>query len=843
MRCPMGMRFSPILLLCVACSISPTREAAQSGDGGMETRASVVASESVVPKQTGHFYSHNVSKPRERQRLELDEFHVSIETSPGTIRTRIDAIIRNPSKSQRQARIRVPIPANAAVTEAVLYVEGKPMRGAFLEANRAEKVYKSYTQRRRDPLLAVWDGPDGVDLQIFPVEGKQTRRFQLEWVEPRVEGETHQLPVLARGTKAIHAQGDVVVDGIVVKPHKGAIALHAASNSLISGRRPGGAMGYVLALGQRPSESALVIVAETSARMTLERRAQQRKKIEALLATLPSTTSVSLLSADWLTKAIVVDMRPTQAIAALPRLDEIISAGSFDVGHTFAEASELAKKVGAQSLVFFGEGQSGFRYDAYQTSTEALQSVGLALFAISSGAVSPEIRLMTAKTNGRVASGVNEELLVLLRGHGVPPEIAGVERWAVLNGASSQPVWAGRFLGGSPDQSKVGATADLAALWARSQVNARGHVNESSVLTPTTSILALESDTEYTRWGIPVPVAIADDESPRKGKIAVQSNAPEPKLARSQTIDRVRSAGILGINSQVPGGQFARLSDLDVYGGLLGQSPGGMAGGWGYGVSGVGAGGGGTGWGTIGAGNYGMIGQGSGRGYVRGPRVAIGKATIRGGLDKSIVRRYVRRKLARIRFCFETELIVTPTLGGTIVVDFQISPLGSVQVAKAVGMGNRKVETCVSSVIASIKFPNPKGAGMVDVQYPFTFSADNTAPSEEPLALALAAYETLDKRTRVHEISKQLGVDFKSEAMLAWWILKEKVQANSMPFEGVMLAAKLLHAAGDTWNSRRVFSQVSRGLWGTTRGHLRSMGFTADIQRLTAQQHYVGQWR
>lgn len=795
-----------------------------------------MASESVVPKQTGHFYSHNVSKPRERQRLELDEFHVSIETSPGTIRTRIDAIIRNPSKSQRQARIRVPIPANAAVTEAVLYVEGKPMRGAFLEANRAEKVYKSYTQRRRDPLLAVWDGPDGVDLQIFPVEGKQTRRFQLEWVEPRLSGEKkYQLPVLARGTKAIHAQGDVVVDGIVIKPHKGAIALHAASNSLISGRRPGGAMGYVLAQGQRPSESAIVIVAETSARMTLERRVQQRKNIEALLAMLPSTTSVSLLSADWLTKAIVVDMSPTQAMAALPRLDEIISAGSLDLGHTFAEASELAKKVGAQSLVFFGEGQSGFRYDAFRTSSESLQSDGLALFAISSGAVSAGVRRMAAKTNGRVASVVDPGLLVLLRGYGAPPEIAGVERWAVLNAASSQPVWAGRFVGGSPDQSKVGATADLTALWARSQVSVRGHVNESSVLTPTTSILALESDAEYTRWGIPVPAAIAGDESPRKGKIAVQSTAPEPQLARNQAIDRVRSAGILGVSSQSPGAQFASLSDDDVYGGLLGQSPGEMAGGWGYGVSGVGAGGG-TGWGTIGGGNYGMVGQGSRRGYVRGPRVAIGKATIRGGLDKSIVRRYVRRKLARIRFCFETELIVTPTLGGTIVVDFQISPLGSVQVAKAVGMGNRKVETCVSSVIASIKFPNPKGAGMVDVQYPFTFSADNTAPSEEPLALALAAYETLDKRTRVHEISKQLGVDFKSEAMLAWWILKEKVQANSMPFEGVMLAAKLLHAAGDTWNSRRVYSQVSRGLLGTTGEQLSSMGFTADIQRLTALQ-------
>ena len=449
---------------------------------------------------------------------------------------------------------------------------------------------------------------------------------------------------------------------------------------------------------------------------------------------------------------------------------------------------------------------------------------------------------MATKTNGRVASVVDQELLVLLRGYGAPPEIAGVEGWAVLNAASSQPVWAGRFLGGSPSQSKVGATADLAALWARSQVHARGYGNEASILTPTTSILALESDAEYTRWGIPIPAAIAAETPPRKGYVAMQSKTSEPQLARAQAIETARSAGVLGVGSQTPGGQFASLSDRDVYGGLMGQSSGEMAGGWGYGVSGVGpGGGGGTGWGTIGTGNYGTIGHGTGTGYGRVrsrsvPRVVMGKSTVRGDLDTNIVRRYVRRKLARIRHCYEKELLVTPTLAGTVVVQFQISPVGLVQGAKASGMGNRNVETCFVSAIASIQFPKPKGGGFVNVRYPFTFSAEKTASTEvtEPLALALAAYKTLGKRTRARELSKRLGVDFASEAMLAWWILKEKGPANSMPVEGVVLAATLLNSAGDTWNSRRVFSQVSRGLPSTMGAHLRGVGFTADQQRLTA---------
>ena len=116
-----------------------------------------------------------------------------------------------------------------------------------------------------------------------------------------------------------------------------------------------------------------------------------------------------------------------------------------------------------------------------------------------------------------------------------------------------------------------------------------------------------------------------------------------------------------------------------------------MAGGWGYGVKGVGPGGGGTGWGTIGTGRYGLIGHGSGtgsgygsgsgRGGMRGrhasaPSIHIGNASATGDLDKNIIRRYIRRKLPQIRYCYEKQLLVKPNIQGTVVTQFQISPNG-----------------------------------------------------------------------------------------------------------------------------------------------------------------------
>ena len=38
-------------------------------------------------------------------------------------------------------------------------------------------------------------------------------------------------------------------------------------------------------------------------------------------------------------------------------------------------------------------------------------------------------------------------------------------------------------------------------------------------------------------------------------------------------------------------------------------------------------------------------------------------------------------------------------------------------------LGSREVEDCVIRVIKSIEFPIPKGAGVVQVTYPFRFSA------------------------------------------------------------------------------------------------------------------------
>ena len=75
----------------------------------------------------------------------------------------------------------------------------------------------------------------------------------------------------------------------------------------------------------------------------------------------------------------------------------------------------------------------------------------------------------------------------------------------------------------------------------------------------------------------------------------------------------------------------------------------------------------------------------------------------------------------RVSPAFGPLVMRIPSLTGTVVTQFQISPQGVVQGATAAGMGDKGVEDCVAEAIRSIQFPKPKGGGFVNVRYPFIF--------------------------------------------------------------------------------------------------------------------------
>jgi hypothetical protein len=96
---------------------------------------------------------------------------------------------------------------------------------------------------------------------------------------------------------------------------------------------------------------------------------------------------------------------------------------------------------------------------------------------------------------------------------------------------------------------------------------------------------------------------------------------------------------------------------------------------------------------------------------------------LEGGLAKDVVGRIVRRHWNEIRYCYEKELAKDPNLAGKVSMSFRIGPMGDVlsaQVSEST-LGNEAAEQCMTGNIRRWAFPQPKGGGVVDVNYPFMF--------------------------------------------------------------------------------------------------------------------------
>lgn len=229
---------------------------------------------------------------------------------------------------------------------------------------------------------------------------------------------------------------------------------------------------------------------------------------------------------------------------------------------------------------------------------------------------------------------------------------------------------------------------------------------------------------------------------PKKDAVASKAGAPRVDPNKREKDRQIAlNSGLLGIlkgasgagavsNVFGPGGLGTGINNA--MGGLRGSEMGDAGGAGGLGTRGTGAGGGGD---SLGIGGLGTHGHGRGTGGYgnidlggRGKgttRIVPGKTIIKGSLSKEEIGRVIRRNLARFKYCYEKELNKNPNLSGKISVYFTIAPTGSVAEAsiRETSMNEQNVEECALKVMRSLKFPQPRGGGIVVVTYPFVFAS------------------------------------------------------------------------------------------------------------------------
>jgi hypothetical protein len=238
---------------------------------------------------------------------------------------------------------------------------------------------------------------------------------------------------------------------------------------------------------------------------------------------------------------------------------------------------------------------------------------------------------------------------------------------------------------------------------------------------------------------------------PRDGHFRIKQVAETPALTRAEAIEQAMRVSMLGrlrasdFQSLVQTGDITSGLDGSTFYSGLGEGDGGGHGQFGTGLSGFGAGAGCTfDCGTIPGGRFDLIGKTgrfggdysfTGGGPHAGRHVAqvpctrsadgnctgLGKPEVIGDFDKTIIRRYIRRCLSQIQYCYDHELLAHPDLAGDVVVQFFILQTGAVKSATGSGVDDA-VASCVADVIARIQFPAlPPNDPVVQVKYPFSF--------------------------------------------------------------------------------------------------------------------------
>ena len=113
--------------------------------------------------------------------LEIRYHHVEVTIADQIALTRVDQVFYNPNDWTVEGTYIFPIPADAAITDFTLWVDGEPVQGEVLSAEEARRAYEQIVRDLQDPALLEYADRGAVRARIFPIPPGGERRIQLEY--------------------------------------------------------------------------------------------------------------------------------------------------------------------------------------------------------------------------------------------------------------------------------------------------------------------------------------------------------------------------------------------------------------------------------------------------------------------------------------------------------------------------------------------------------------------------------------------------------------------------------------------------------------------------------------
>jgi Ca-activated chloride channel homolog len=109
--------------------------------------------------------------------------HVDVKINDQLAVTHVDQVFYNPNSWQVEGEYIFPLPADAAVTNFTLWMDGKPVEGKVLDAKQASQTYQDMVEKLQDPALLEYIGHGAVEAHIYPIPPQGERQIELEYTQ------------------------------------------------------------------------------------------------------------------------------------------------------------------------------------------------------------------------------------------------------------------------------------------------------------------------------------------------------------------------------------------------------------------------------------------------------------------------------------------------------------------------------------------------------------------------------------------------------------------------------------------------------------------------------------
>jgi len=120
---------------------------------------------------------------RPMTQLVIKYHHVTVNIENQIAVTQVDQVFYNPNEWAVEGTYVFPLPADATVSNFVLWVDGEPVQGKILDAKEARQTYEEIVRQMRDPALLEYIGRGALQASIFPIPSHGERRIELEYTQ------------------------------------------------------------------------------------------------------------------------------------------------------------------------------------------------------------------------------------------------------------------------------------------------------------------------------------------------------------------------------------------------------------------------------------------------------------------------------------------------------------------------------------------------------------------------------------------------------------------------------------------------------------------------------------